>query len=49
MVFTIPEIKTLVPPNAEMKYVGMFNVISWGVSFLKKSPQKALDLSDLRS
>ena len=49
MVFTIPEIKTPVPPNAEMKYVGMLNVISWGVSFLKKSPQKALDLSDLRS
>ena len=52
MGFTIPEIKTPVPPNAGneiQSFVGMLNFISWGVSLLKKSPQKALDLSDLRS
>ena len=38
MGFTIPEIKTPVPPNAgsEMKScVGMFNFIIWGVGLLK--------------
>ena len=35
MGFSIPEIKTPVPPNAGKEiqsFVGMFNFISWGVS-----------------
>jgi len=35
MGFTIPEIKTPVPPNAGneiQSYVGVLNFISWGVS-----------------
>ena len=35
MGFTIPEIKTPVPPNAVNEiqpFVGMLNVISWGIS-----------------
>ena len=52
MGFTIPEIKTPVPPNVEneiQSFVGMFNFNSWGVSLLKCSPQKSQDISDLRS
>jgi len=40
MGFTIPEIKTPVPTNVGNEIqscVGMLNVISWGVSLLKKT------------
>ena len=43
MGFTIPEIKTPVPTNVGNEIqscVGMLNVISWGVSLLKKTLKK---------
>ena len=42
MGFTIPEIKTPVPPNARngiQSFVGMLNFISWGVSLYQKNPK----------
>ena len=44
MGFTIPDIKTPVPPNARneiQSFVGMLNFISCGVSLYKKSNKKA--------
>ena len=43
MGFTIPEIKTPVPPNARngiQSFVGMLNFISWGVSLYQKDPKE---------
>ena len=40
MGFTIPELKTLLPPNAGnsiQSFVGMLNFISWEVSLNKNS------------
>ena len=42
MGFTIPEIKTPVPPPNAGNEVGMLNFISWGSKFIKINPPQKI-------